>query len=366
MSLARDIIDRLFFSDRDVHAIPVLDGGFAPNQRLEEAALLTEMPGARSLALDDNGGLFVAAGHAILHYENAHVPPPRVFADAEAAIGALAWHDGLLFACIAGHGVRAFDADGRVIGEVTEAEGKALRCALAVTVAADGTVFITDGSRDNGPDLWLQDLMQCRPPSGRLIAWKRGQDGASVVAGSLAWPAGVAVAPDQRALLVAESWTHRLLAIPREGGAPRVLVKNFAGYPGSLTADPEGDYWICFFALRSQLTEFVLREAGFRKRMMETVPPELWISPTLGGRLDVREPTQVGRIKKLGIQKPWAPARSYGLVARIDATGYALESLHSRSAGTVHGVTGAVRRGEELLVVAAGHGKLVAAPVGRD
>jgi hypothetical protein len=99
--------------------------------------------------------------------------------------------------------------------------------------------------------------------------------------------------------------------------------------------------------------------------MMQMVSPELWIGPTLGGRADVREPTQIGRIKKLGIQKPWAPARSYGLVARIDATGYALESLHSRSAGTVHGVSGAVQSGERLVVVSRGHGKLVVAPLER-
>jgi hypothetical protein len=40
---------------------------------------------------------------------------------------------------------------------------------------------------------------------------------------------------------------------------------------------------------------------------MKTVPPELWIGPTLDGRFNYREPTQIGRIKKLGIQKPWAP-----------------------------------------------------------
>ena len=72
---------------------------------------------------------------------------------------------------------------------------------------------------------------------------------------------------------------------------------------------------------------------------MKTVPPELWIGPTLDGRFNYREPTQIGRIKKLGIQKPWAPPRSYGLVARLNGDGEAIESLHSRVDGRIHGVT---------------------------
>jgi hypothetical protein len=96
---------------------------------------------------------------------------------------------------------------------------------------------------------------------------------------------------------------------------------------------------MAFFGLRTQLTEFVLRERAFCEEMMRTVPPELWIGPALDGRFDYREPTQVGRIKKLGIQKPWAPARSYGLVVRLDSQGEAIESLHSRVEGRIHGVT---------------------------
>ncbi len=365
MSLVRDIVDRLFFPDRDVHAIPVLDGGYAPNQRLEEADLIAALPEPAALTQGDDGTLFVATGRTILACEGERFDARRVFTDCTAAVGGLAWSDGTLFACVAGRGVLALDCTGRTVAELTEAASVPLRCPLAVETAADGTVLVTDGSRHNDPAHWLQDLMQCRPASGRLIAWRPGHEEASVLVDGLSWPAGVALAPDEREVFVSESWTHRLLAVARDGGNQRVLVRNFAGYPGSLSRNPAGDYWISFFALRSQLTEFVLREPGFRTRMMQMVSPELWIGPTLGGRADVREPTQIGRIKKLGIQKPWAPARSYGLVARIDATGYALESLHSRSAGTVHGVSGAVQSGERLVVVSRGHGKLVVAPLER-
>jgi hypothetical protein len=98
--------------------------------------------------------------------------------------------------------------------------------------------------------------------------------------------------------------------------------------------------------------------------MMKTVSPSLWIGPTLGGRFDYREPTQIGRIKKLGIQKPWAPPRSYGLVARLTESGGAVESLHSRVSGNLHGITAAIEQDSRLLIVSKGHGKLVATPLG--
>jgi hypothetical protein len=98
--------------------------------------------------------------------------------------------------------------------------------------------------------------------------------------------------------------------------------------------------------------------------MMANVPSHLWVGPTLGGTFDYREPTQIGRIKKLGIQKPWAPPRSYGLVARLDAQGRALESFHSRASGRFHGVTSVVLDGERVLVSSRGHGGVAELPIG--
>jgi hypothetical protein len=96
--------------------------------------------------------------------------------------------------------------------------------------------------------------------------------------------------------------------------------------------------------------------------MMARVPRDLWIGPSLEGRFDYREPTQIGRIKKLGIQKPWAPPRSYGLVARLGADGEALESLHSRVDGRLHGVTSVRRVGSRVLAAVKGRDRLVELP----
>jgi hypothetical protein len=67
------------------------------------------------------------------------------------------------------------------------------------------------------------------------------------------------------------------------------------------------------------------------------------------------EPLQGGGIKKLGITKPWAPPRSYGLVACVDEDGEVRCSLHSRADGTRHGVLSArEHRGTLFIATYAG------------
>ena len=76
---------------------------------------------------------------------------------------------------------------------------------------------------------------------------------------------------------------------------------------------------------------------GF-KRMMSTMPAELWVAPQLRSGQSFLEPLQGGGIKQMGVLKPWAPPRSYGLVIRVNEKGVATHSLHSRGGGRHHGV----------------------------
>ena len=164
----------------------------------------------------------------------------------------------------------------------------------------DGAIYVTDGSRANTPDLWLADLMQNRAPSGRLIACDSQLGSARVCADDLAWPSGAVVSHDGDEVWVCESWAHRLTALSRANDRRRAIVKNYAGYPARISRGLDGDYWLAFFGLRTQLTEFVLREREFCEAMMKTVPPELWIGPTLGrafqlSRADPDRPHQEAR-----------------------------------------------------------------------
>lgn len=364
MSLVGDIIDRVLFPNREIHVIPVLDGAFSPNKRLDQARQLGgEIAHPDDIAAGPDGALYVSTGNAILRCTGADFETRETFATLGGAVGGLAFAaDGRLLACVSGQGLVALSPAGEIVGALESAGGARIVHPLSVAVAPDGAICLTDGSRHNAPEQWLVDLMQNRPPSGRLIVCDATFGDASVRVDKLAWPLGLAVSHDGSEILVAESWTHRLTAFARTGTAARPIVRNYSGYPARLSRDGAGGYWMAFFALRTQLTEFVLRERAFCDEMMRTVPPDLWIGPALDARLNPREPTQIGRIKKLGIQKPWAPARTYGLVARLDGRGEAVETLHSRVDGRTHGVVAVRPVGDRVVAVAKGRNCLVALP----
>jgi hypothetical protein len=175
----------------------------------------------------------------------------------------------------------------------------------------------------------------------------------------LHYPQGLAVSADGRFLWFTESWSHRVSRAVLDGrgiGAPEIVIRNLPGYPARLGRAAAGGFWLSIFALRTHLVEFVLREDDFRDEMMRTMAPDHWIAPALATRGDPLEPMQSGSIRALGIQKPWAPPRSYGLVLRIDGDGEVLESRHSRVGGRYHGVTAAREAAQGLVVVAKGAG----------
>jgi len=238
MSLVGDIIDRLLFPNREIHAIPVLDGAFSPNQRLDEALQIggeIERPDDLTCGPDD--ALYISSDATIVRCAGADFAEQREFARLPAPVGGLAWTpDGRLIACISGHGLLALSRSGDIVGRLESVAGEPLACPTAVTIAADGAIYATDGSRANPPELWLTDLMQNRVPSGRLIICDANLGAARVCVDQLAWPAGVVVSHDGREVWVAESWSHRLTAFARSDYRRRILVKNFAGYPGSFFA----------------------------------------------------------------------------------------------------------------------------------
>jgi hypothetical protein len=64
-------------------------------------------------------------------------------------------------------------------------------------------------------------------------------------------------------------------------------------------------------------------------------------------------------LKMMGVVKPWAPPRSYGLVIRLDDLGLIRYSLHSRFDGKHHGIVAAVERDGWLYMLCKGRRRLL-------
>jgi hypothetical protein len=355
--MKRDLSQRLFPA-RDRHAIPSMDGSLSPNDLLDTATPLGEpLPGADDMCVAPDGALLISAGQALYRASGANYGVREALHEFDSPVGAVALHpDGRLFACVAGEGLWTVGGDGGR-GLLSEVGGVPLRGLTALAIAPDGSIFATLGSRQFLPADFIHDLMR-KNSCGCVVAISTDLRQARILADGLAFPTGVCVAASGREIWFTQAWTHSLHALPIDGGATRTVIPNLPGYPGRITRSADG-YALCHFAMRTHLTELVLREDEFRRDMIAYIDPAYWVGPALTKTNSCYEPLQSGNVKKLGVSKPWAPPRSYGLVIDLDETGEPRRSMHSRVGGRWHGVTAAIAAADEALVLSKGAGQLL-------
>jgi hypothetical protein len=355
----RSVVDR----DGAQNAIPPLDGAFSPNDRLDGATPIGDpLPGLDDVIAAKDGNVYVSAGKKVLKLSGYGLANRSLVVEFDGDAGALAMHpDGRLLVCVAGRGIAALDPASPDPRWCESADGRGFAGLTAVTAAPDGRIFLVEGSAGREPRQWRHDVMEKRS-NGRLVSCGPALDNAKVLLSDLPYPYGLAVSADGKQLWLAESWAHRLsrFALTDGGIGPREIVAgNLPGYPARLHLDAHGGFFLGLFARRTHLIEFVLKEDDFRKDMIETMAPDYWIAPAFAGGNDCLEPMQIGSVKALGIQKPWAPPRSYGLLVHLDGDGNATDSLHSRAGGRFHGVTGACDTQYGVVIAARGAGRLL-------
>jgi hypothetical protein len=217
-----------------------------------------------------------------------------------------------------------------------------------------GALLVANGSASNGPLAYKRDLIE-KNASGSV--WRIEPDAVArrQLAGNLAYPYGLLEEIDS--LVVSESWRCALTRIsPAAGGRNEPVLEILPAYPSRLSRDVDNAIWLALFAPRSQLVEFVLSERRYRRRMLSEIDPDYWIAPCLRAGQAPQEPTQQGGVRQLGVLKPWAPTRSYGLAARLDAAYRPIASLHSRANGRRHGVTSCLAIKGRLFFCAKGDG----------
>jgi hypothetical protein len=270
-----------------------------------------------------------AASAAIMEIASFGAPVTAMAAGGGGTIAVASEGDGIHF--IGG----AFDGK-----HVKEMAGRTLGCVIALLFSSETSLIIAIGSTENAPSQWKEDLLR-RRATGEIWRLDLGTGKSERLAEKLAWPHGIGLLPNGD-FVVSESWRHRLVRIPAKGGAPVGVLEDLPGYPARLAPASDGGFWLSVFAPRSQLIEFLLREPKFRDMMMREIASDYWIAPSLAPSKTFLEPLQGGGLKHLGVLKPWAPSRSYGLIIRLDPTLIPTASFHSRADGARHGIRSAV------------------------
>ncbi|RYZ11728.1 MAG: hypothetical protein EOO24_05505 [Comamonadaceae bacterium] len=347
--------DRLLGRGDAAVTTPIFDGALKPDQRLEAAPVVAAFEAPFDIATDGTT-LYVADGDRLLAVDAAGSVMSLLATPGP--ITALAvLPQGRVALAVGGREIRVLEGQ-RLVRSWKEAAGRALRSVNALAATPQGGLLATEGSIAHNVDQWQRDLLT-RGASGRLLALDPEEAAVREVAGGLHWPFGVLATGDT--MLCSESWRHRVIDL--QGGRARAVLDNLPGYPSRIAPAAGGGCWLTVFAARTQLIEFVLREPVLRRRMLAEIDPRYWIAPAYSSGDSFLEPMQGAGVKQMGVLKPWAPPRSYGLVVRLDAEGRPLHSLHSRVGGLHHGIVAAAECHGRLYMLSRGSGRLLALPL---
>lgn len=351
----RAFADRFLGRGDATITVPSFDGALKPNQILEKAETIGQFKAPEDIATDGKV-LYIADGAAILRVDANATTEVKRFDRGITALCCLP--DGGMAVALDGREVQVFATPSASTAAATFSD-PSMHAINAISPGPQGTLVATDGSTARPCEQWVHDLME-RGRTGRVLSLDIASGRVRTIASGLHYAFGVCPVGD--ALFVSESWRHRLVAIGPDGSR-RVIVDNLPVYPSRLSAAASGGFWLTAFAARTQLVEFVLRENAYRRRMMAEIDPDYWIAPKLKSGQSFLEPMQGAHIKTMGVVKPWAPPRSYGLVIKLDADGMPLYAAHSRVDGVNHGVVAAVEMNGALFALAKGPGRLLRAPL---
>ncbi|HYC26293.1 MAG TPA: hypothetical protein VEC58_09680 [Roseiarcus sp.] len=355
MTPLRQALDRWFGRGEASITTPPMDGAFRPNDLLDAAAVVLEAPAPDALAATAQG-LVVSIGASLQRVDKPGPPVATFHAEISALTGlpdggaALGLVDGQI-AFVGGLN------DGRTLPAQT-----GVQCLTALASTQDGALLIANGSAFRRPNDWKRDLLE-KNASGSVWRLDPATGACNQIAGNLTYPYGLL--DEGNAVLVSESWRSALTRIsPGASARNAPVLESLPAYPARLSRGADGAIWLALFAPRSQLVEFVLSEDHYRRHMIEVVHPDFWMAPTLRSGRSPLEPTQQGGVKQLGVLKPWSPSRSYGLVARLDASYRPVISYHSRANGRRHGVTSCLALNGRVYFAAKGDGIVAAFSAG--
>lgn len=342
-----------WFFGRGEYAVTVspMDGALRPNSILDTLPVFAEAEDADNLAVAGGRVMFSSGRQLIEVADDGSLKPLSSFA---AQITAIAMDHGGTAAVAT--------ADGALFVGLPQAlerrdwlATKGYRCLTAMAFDGSNRLLVCNGSRENPAFHWSADLLE-RRRSGSVLALDLSNGSIAILADKLAFPSGLLCLGER--VIVSEAWRHRLIELSAEGKV-KPLLADLPGYPSRLASGRDGIIHLCVFAPRSQLVEFVLREPAYLKRMMRDVPKEFWIAPAYRSGASFLEPLQGGGVKQMGILKPWAPSRSYGLAIDLDENFEPVRSYHSRADGRRHGINSIALLDGSVLMASRGSGEIL-------
>lgn len=189
--------------------------------------------------------------------------------------------DGRILVCDAHRGLLAVDGAGGSVETLCDtAGGKPLGVCNNAAVAGDGTIYFTDSSQRFALEYWKADLIE-HSGTGRLL--RLSPDGeADVLLEGLHFGNGVALAPDESAVYVAETGGYSVRGLRLTGdraGAREVLVDNLPGFPDNISTGTDGLIWIAIASRRDRVLDRLSSLPPVLRRTIWALPAALHPDP---------------------------------------------------------------------------------------
>ena len=161
-------------------------------------------------------------------------------------------------------------------------------------VASDGTVYFTDSSRRFGIDDWRDDLIE-QTGGGRLL--RRSPDGSiDLLLDGLQFANGVALAPDESFVAVAETGACRVSRVWLRDGRSDVFVDGLWGFPDNISTGTDGLIWITQASPKVAALDVVRRLPAFLRAGVRALPTSL--QPKPGREVGVLGVAADGRVER--------------------------------------------------------------------
>jgi sugar lactone lactonase YvrE len=163
--------------------------------------------------------------------------------------------DGRLLVCDASRGLLLVDRGTGAV-ETLLPRGPELRVCNNAAAAADGTIYFTDSTSRFDLDYWMADLLE-HSGTGRLL--RRDPSGVvTTLLTGLHFANGVALAPDESSVVVAQTGSYRLDKVHLTGphsGTSVALDDNLPGFPDNISTGTDGLIWVAIASPRDRLLD---------------------------------------------------------------------------------------------------------------
>jgi sugar lactone lactonase YvrE len=239
--------------------------------------------------------------------------------------------DGTLVVCDPFRGLLRVDPrDGSVTVLVNEFEGRRLIHIDNADIAGDGSIYFSDSTPRWDLDNWMAAIYE-NQPNGILYRYDPSSEEIRVAAEGFAYSNGVALAPDDSFVLVAETARYRIHRVWLKGpkaGTKEPFIDNLPGFPDNVSTTDDGRFWV---ALPSKRDAFIDR---------------MWARP---------------RVRELAFKLPPAlrpKERRFAMVLCLDGDGRIVDLLEDPAA-RYHFITG-VREHDGRLYLGSLHENAVA------